>query len=283
MGNKIVKDLSKVFRISIVDDASHKHIMAWRITKLRIVISIISAIVVVFTLFYCIMAFTPLRTTIPGYPDAHSKRIAVENAIKIDSLESIITRWNIYADNLSRVLSGEQTISIDSIIHGSGTRYLSDKTTAELARQDSLLRESVSKSEQFELGEKGRKEMALDGMHFFSPVKGVVAEKFVPGLHLGIDISAPAGSIVSATMDGTVICTGWVDTEGYMIEIQHPGNLVSLYKNCENIMVKASDKVSAGTPLAVVGTNRSVDKGNHLHFELWYKGEAINPTKYVNF
>ena len=84
-------------------------------------------------------------------------------------------------------------------------------------------------------------------------------------------------------MTGTVIFTAWSDTDGYIVEIQHPGNLVSIYKNCENLMVKTGDIVNSGSVLAAVGNNSSPDKGYHLHLELWYKGEAIDPSKYLTF
>ena len=41
---------------------------------------------------------------------------AVENAIKIDSLESSLTRWKLYSENLARVLSGDKTINLDSLL-----------------------------------------------------------------------------------------------------------------------------------------------------------------------
>ena len=65
---------------------------------------------------YALIALTPLRTTIPGYPDAHFRREAVENAIKIDSLESAITRWKLWSENLTRVLSGDKTLNLDSLL-----------------------------------------------------------------------------------------------------------------------------------------------------------------------
>ena len=48
-------------------------------------------------------------------------------------------------------------------------------------------------------------------------------------------------------------------------------------------MVSTGAKVSAGTPIAIVGSTGRLSTGEHLHFELWYKGEAVNPAKYINF
>ena len=100
----------------MVEEKSLKTVRSFRLTRLGFIVWIITAFVVVLGSLYAIIALTPLRTTIPGYPDAHFRREAVNNAIKIDSLESAITRWKIYSENLSRVLSGESTLNLDSIL-----------------------------------------------------------------------------------------------------------------------------------------------------------------------
>ncbi len=109
-------NLNKVYRLSIIEDETHRHIRTFRITRLGVVVSVLTVFVVLLGSLYALVAFTPLRTTIPGYPDAHFRREAVANAIKIDSLESAITRWKLYSENLSRVLSGDTTLNLDSLL-----------------------------------------------------------------------------------------------------------------------------------------------------------------------
>lgn len=106
----------KVYRLSLVEDESHRNIRSVRFTRLGFIIGIITVFMVILASLYCLIALTPLRTTIPGYPDAHFRREAVNNAIKIDSLESAITRWKLYSENLSRVLSGDTTLNLDSLL-----------------------------------------------------------------------------------------------------------------------------------------------------------------------
>lgn len=113
MGNK---KWNRVYRLSVIEDETHRDIRTYRFTRLGFVISLITVFVVVVGGLYLLIALTPLRTTIPGYPDAHFRRVAVENAIKIDSLESSITRWKLYSENLARVLSGDKTINLDSLL-----------------------------------------------------------------------------------------------------------------------------------------------------------------------
>lgn len=142
MANKS-EEKNKIYRLTLLDDSSHKRIKSYRFTRLGITIILVSALIVVGTLIFSVIAFTPVRTLIPGYPDARSKRQAIENAIRIDSLENVIIRWELYSENLARVLTGEQTISLDSIVKENTTKYLKNITQEQIAGQDSLLRKKV--------------------------------------------------------------------------------------------------------------------------------------------
>lgn len=269
------------FRLSLVDDMTHKQLWTLHFTKSGFLVIVISVIFVLFAVVYALLAYTPLRTSIPGYPDAHTKRAAIQNVIKIDSLERAISRWELYSENISRVLSGEAAISVDSVLKIADAAVAEGKDEAFLSSRDSLLRDVVNKEEQFGVSDKQERNLPIEGVHFFTPLKGAVITEYDNVLHPSIDIAAPANSVVKAALDGTVIFDGWSDDTGYSIAIQHAGDIVTVYKQNLKLLKKTGDRVSAGTSIALVGT--SVDAGEHLHFELWYKGEALDPTKYINF
>lgn len=84
------------FRLTLVDDETHKPILVTRFTRTTFLISAVMAAAVLCLVFYMLVAFTPVRTLIPGYPDARAKRAAIQNAIKIDSLEMLVSRWSPY-------------------------------------------------------------------------------------------------------------------------------------------------------------------------------------------
>ena len=104
------------YRLNIVKESTEETVRSFRFTRIGAILAGITAFVVILGSLYALIALTPLRTTIPGYPDAHFRREAVSNAIKIDSLESAITRWKLYSENLSRVLAGDTTINLDSLL-----------------------------------------------------------------------------------------------------------------------------------------------------------------------
>ena len=261
------------YRIYVKDTETGKYLWGMRFSKTGLFVSVISLIVVLCTLTYCVIAYTPVRTFIPGYPDARSKRVAIQNAIKVDSLERLIYRWEIYSENLKRAVEGKAPIKIDSIVKGSTKEAITTQSPEYLNKQDSLLREMVKEEEQFEISSRRQRDLPIEGLHFFTPLKGVISQNF-DSVHPFIDITAPAGSVVKAVLDGTVISSGWSnDTD----------DIISIYKHNEKLLKKTGDKVKAGTAIALVGNSGDLSTGTHLHFELWHKGEAIDPLKYIKF
>jgi len=285
MGRQNPDGRHKIYRLQLVDNDTHRSIRTVLFTKLRFVYFAVTAVVVIILLIYCIIAFTPLRLTIPGYPDANFKRTALANAIKIDSLQSAVTRWHLYSENLSRVLSGESTLSLDSLLGGNSLRYLSDKSAEELAKRDSVLRETVQKEEKFGVSAGGpsAKSLPVEGLHFFTPVKGVVSEGFDSVTHPGVDIVTPPGTIVGAVLDGVVIYSGWNDELGYVVMVQHKDNLISMYGSNLKALRRPGDDVKSGTPIALSGGEDAGTGKGHLHFELWHNGHPLNPTQFISF
>ena len=272
------------FRLSLIDDMTHKRLWVMRFTRTTFFVSIVSVVMVIMALSYSLIAFTPIKTFIPGYPDAHTKRAAINNALTIDSLQNVIYTWKFYTENLKKVMDGADPVLIDSVIRTQdATAELSATERKKLDSKDSLLRANVRAEERFGLSGANERRLPIEGVHFFTPLKGVVSQGYDQLLHPYIDITAPANSVVFSVLDGTVIGAGWSDDSGYTLQIQHTGDIISVYKHNQKLLKKTGDKVTAGMPVAIVGNTGSLTTGEHLHFELWYKGEAVDPTKYINF
>lgn len=270
------------YRLTLVDINSHKRLFSFRFSHPQLIVGGISAVVVILLGIFSLIAFTPIRTFIPGFPDANSRRQAVQNVLRIDSLETRILQWELYTENLRRVVAGEDPIRLDTLILGSqGSHKVSDARY--LAIRDSLLRADVVQEEQFGVSTQPRRNLPIEALSFYLPVKGVVTKGFDRALHPWLDITAPAGSTVTAVLDGTVIYTGWNQDTGYILMIQHGNDLLSIYKNNQKLLHKAGDVVKAGTPIGMLASSSSLTKGDHLHFELWYKGAAVDPAQYMKF
>ena len=59
------------FRLAVIDDKSHEQLLTIRFTKTTLFIAIVTILVMLCALIYSLVAYTPIRTFIPGYPDAH--------------------------------------------------------------------------------------------------------------------------------------------------------------------------------------------------------------------
>ena len=272
------------FRLAVIDDQSHKQLLTLHFSRTTLFITIVSVLVTLSAVIFSIIAYTPVRTFIPGYPDAHSKRAAIQNAITIDSLETVIYKWGLYSENMKRVMEGMDPIKIDSIVNASMPASTKAADMAEIQRRDSLLRERVKEEDQFGISaERQKRRLPIEGMHFFCPLKGVISQEYNAVSHPYIDITAPQGSVVKAVLDGTVIYSGWSEDFGHTIQIQHEEDIVSIYKHNEKLLKKTGDKVTAGSPIALVGNSGNLTTGTHLHLELWHQGNAVDPAKYINF
>ena len=281
--SKLKKGGINNFRLTLVDDDTHDKVWSRKFTRIGALVTVITSVVVTITVIFCLIAFTPIRTLIPGYPDAQTKHDAIQNAIRIDSLENVLTKWELYSENLRRVVDGLEPLRIDSLMEIRKDRAVSTADAKALAEKDSLLRKEVAEEDKFDIKSSSSRTLPIEGMHFFTPLKGVVSQGYDKALHPYIDITAPDNSVVMSVLDGTVISAGWTDTEGYTIRIQHEGDIISVYKHNQKLMKKTGDKVTAGMPIAILGGSGSLSDGDHLHFELWHKGEAVDPTKYISF
>ena len=100
-------------------------------------------------------------------------------------------------------------------------------------------------------------------------------------MHQGVDFVADVGTPILASASGIVVYAGMQAQYGNMIEIDHGNGIVTRYGHASRLLVKAGQLVRRGQEIARVGsTGRST--GNHLHFEVRYKGVAQNPVRFLD-
>jgi murein DD-endopeptidase MepM/ murein hydrolase activator NlpD len=281
---KLFNNWKHIYRITIFNDYTFKEVWKIRATK-RDIFTIVAAFsLVMFILVLVIIAFTPIRELIPGYPDGKERRQIVMNAILVDSIKKELEVRDRYFENLKRVIYGEppvEEIDEKDTLSSTGLK----KITFTKSQEDSLLREEIEKEEQFDLSLTDRtiKEDDISNLFFFPPLKGVISSSFDPVKnHYATDIAANEGSVVHATMEGTVLMASWTIETGYVIEIQHDNNLVSVYKHNRKLLKDVGDHVRTGENIAIIGNSGELyTSGPHLHFELWFKGKPLNSEKFI--
>ena len=105
----------------------------------------------------------------------------------------------------------------------------------------------------------------------------------VEKMHKGVDFSAPMGTPVIATADGTVrkVKTDYVKGKGYgmYIIIDHDNGYSTLYAQLSDYKVEEGQKVKTGYIIGNVGQS-GMSTGPHLHYEVMKDGERVNPEGY---
>ncbi|MBR5249478.1 MAG: M23 family metallopeptidase [Bacteroidales bacterium] len=274
------RDLFRKYRISVIDDESHRFLFVFHGTKWKILVGL-SLTLLVFTIFLSVLIiYTPIRRLIPGYPSAQTRHLAAQNARKVDSLEREMWVWSLQFSNVQRILSGQEPLKMDSLLQD--RRLTPDFSATDAYRyEDSLLRDKIDRAERFNLSEIRSRDLGLEALVLFPPVKGVVSEAYDEVRHPYLDLAVEENSVVSSVMDGTVIFASWQDDTGYTLYIQHKDDLISVYKHNAKLIKKVGEKVTAGMPIAMSGNTGKLTTAPHLHFELWYRGSPIDPIKYM--
>lgn len=99
-------------------------------------------------------------------------------------------------------------------------------------------------------------------------------------MHEGVDYMVQAGTAIRASAGGVVAYSDQHPQYGNMVEIDHGNDVVTRYAHASRLLVKIGQVVRRGEKIAEVGsTGRST--GNHLHFEVRYKGIAQNPVRFL--
>lgn len=273
------------FRFAIFNDTTYEELWRIRLTKSNALLAAAMLFLLIIGINSSLIAFTNLREFIPGYPDVAMRRNIIMNAIMLDSLERELAIRDKYFQDLNDVISGRQPIG--QVARRDSTRDYSNIVFRRSA-EDSVLRTSVDQEEKYTLasGSSGSSPGAsLASIHFFPPVKGIVSGNYdLRTRHYATDIVTQPKAVVSSTLDGTVILTGWTMETGFVMAIQHSNNLISVYKHNATLLKEMGDMVWAGEAISIVGDSGELyTSGPHLHFELWHNGEALDPGQYIFF
>jgi murein DD-endopeptidase MepM/ murein hydrolase activator NlpD len=95
-------------------------------------------------------------------------------------------------------------------------------------------------------------------------------------LHTGMDFGVGYGVPILAADNGVVIHSGWYGGYGNTVILDHGGGFTTLYAHASSLSVQAGQTVKQGQIVSRVGST-GMSTGPHLHFEVRYHGNPINP------
>ena len=275
------KNVKFKYKLTITNENTLEEIVGIHVSKLNGVSVLLSAVTIIFLIASLIIAFTPLRNYLPGYMNTEVREQIVQNALRADSLQQMLDRQRMYVMNIQDIVRG--TIKVDSIHSIDSLTVVRSEELMEHTQAEDDFRKQYEETERYNLTTIDNAP-AVTGLIFFRPTRGMISSGFDANKkHFGIDIAASPNESVLATLDGTVIMATYTADTGYVIQVQHNQNLVSVYKHCGSLLKKVGDTVKAGEAIALVGNTGGKTTGPHLHFEIWNKGRALDPTKYIVF
>lgn len=281
------KNLKNKFRFVVLNDVTFEEKFSLSLTRTNVWIFLS---VVAFTLIFLTAAaiiYTPLKYFIPGFGDYNYRSQILQLQFKTDSLQNALDARAVWLENVVNVANG----TIDSTKPPKTAANSTDKSQINLndvKEEDQELRKEVEDADNFSLSYNANQNSgAVDEvkqMHLMDPVEGYVTDEYdVKKEHFGIDIAAKEEAPVKAVLDGKIISATYTFETGYVTMVQHPNNLISVYKHNSRLLKKEGTIVKAGEVIAIVGNTGELSTGPHLHFELWHEGRSLNPRDYIVF
>ncbi|MBR1516642.1 MAG: M23 family metallopeptidase [Bacteroidales bacterium] len=295
------RHLKDVFRTShrfvVMDTQTYKEKFAFQLSGLSVFITAGVSVIVLVILTTVLIAFTSLREFIPGYANAEMIEQTYHNSYLIDSLEQQVRYQDWMITNIQDLINGKAVTSVEEAKKHSDSLASTSVLPTDYvrSRSDSLLRLYVDQNDSryqvknLSPGSVSSRQVALapttsNKGFYYVPLHGQVIAPFEDQQqHYGVDVAGIANSPICAIYGGTVIFANFTVETGYVIALQHQGDVISVYKHCSTLLKKQGDVVRAGDPIAYLGNTGQITSGPHLHFELWVAGKPVNPTQYIIF
>lgn len=279
---KITNKLLNKYRLVILNENTFEEQVSFKLTRLNVfVLFLITTFsLIVGTIF--LIAFTPLREYIPGYSSTKLSNQANQLSYKTDSILDAVTYNEKYYDAIKKVLKGEvaaESFNKDSI--DKDIKAQMSSVNLNPSEEDLKLREEVAKKEKYSIPNSGD----FDKEYLFiPPVKGSITSKFDhKEKHYAIDIAVDKDAPIKSVSQGVVVFASWTPDTGNVIILKHKSGLLSVYKHNSKLLKKQGEFSEAGEVIAIAGSTGELSTGPHLHFELWDKGAALNPSDYIDF
>jgi lipoprotein NlpD len=269
------------YKLSFFNESTLEEVWNLRLSQLTGFITLF-----IFTLFLIILTSiiiikTPIRNYLPGYLDVEVRKEILQNALRADSLEDKLTVQSRYLDNLLNILTGN--IQPDMVSLDDSAEYIKADYNIAKGKAEENYVKRFEEEEKYNLTALNPNPTHTK-FFFHKPLNGIISSAFnVEKSHFGIDLTAAPKENVLATLDGTVIYTGFDPMYGNVITIQHRNDFISMYKHNNIILKGTGDHVVAGEAIAIIGNTGKLSTGIHLHFELWHRGIPVNPEEYIAF
>ncbi|NDV95534.1 M23 family peptidase [Dysgonomonas sp. 521] len=278
------KRLHFKYRLSVMNENTLEEVWTIKASMFSGAVLLLVFAVFLITVTSIFIIATPVRYYLPGYLDAEVREKALRSAIRVDSLQQRLNYQEAYINNLKNVFEG--VLDIDSVKIVDDISISENDPLLQRTKKEKAFVDRYEEEERYNLSViSSATSGPMEGVVFFRPLKGLVVNKFNPlNNKYGVTLKVVSQETVSSVLEGTVVFSGYDLTTGYTVQIQHKNGFISIYKNNTLLLKKSGDKVLTGEAIAVIGDNKNKEeKDFYSEFELWYKGNPVNPEDYIAF
>jgi hypothetical protein len=100
--------------------------------------------------------------------------------------------------------------------------------------------------------------------------------------HNGVDINCDQWDSVKCAFNGKVRFAKEYEGYGKVVVVRHYNGLETVYAHLAKIKVKAGQNINSGELVGLAGSTGS-SEGSHLHFEIRFKDQVLNPQNIIDF
>ena len=289
---KLFSNWKTRYRFSINAEENHEEKFNFILTPQRIIVVTATAAVLLIAFTALIISVTPLKYYIPGYTSLEEHRMYLQVSAQVDSISQLVKQNQQYLDNFYNVINEKNIEDENSVVMDKScmaSHELKERNDEEMEAMrevdmqanDLLTNYLRTEEENSKLPVSHRAD--ISNIMLSAPATGILIQGFdLARNHYGIDIQNKKNTVITSVAEGIIIYTGFDPTNGNTIVIQHPGNIISIYKHNEVLLKSVGARVNMGEAIAKMGSSgqgRMID--SHLHFELWYNGFPVNPLDYI--
>lgn len=279
---RILHKLSLKYRFVIMNEDTFQEQASFKLNRLNVFIAVAIFTILIASITYSVIAFTPFREYIPGYSSLKLKKDALIMQEELDSLIEESTKTIVLLESMQKALVGEVSMANfdkDSIIEIINRNQ--DSLNLKPSADEMALREEINQEIRYNLNDATQQKAKYA---LFFPAQGTISSGFnIEKNHYAVDVVLEKNTPIKTITDGTVIFAEWTAETGYVIIIKHPYNLISVYKHNASLLKKQGDTVKSGAVIATSGDTGELSSGPHLHFELWMNDTPVDPANFIDF
>lgn len=283
--NKLAPFIQKIrfkYRVSILNENTLEESWHVRLSRFSVFMFGSTLIFVTFILLTILIFTTPISRYLPGYGESGNRSKIIQESMRADSMVQQIEMQKGYMGIIKEIITGklkpDSIQSLDSVQLREKAHNLPEKSKHE--------KEFVGKFEEEEkynlasIDSKPNENMYV----FFRPTRGVISSSFnLTDQQYGIYLITSPNESVMSVLGGTVVYAAFTFDFGWVIQVQHENNYLSIYKNNTRLLKAVGDEVKAGESIAITGDASGKKAGSQFYFELWKQGKPVNPEEVIIF